>query len=403
MTKQALDRLLPLDLVPGLDCYEIDRRLLCAARADGTSQRTLAFYLFDLEERGEAQLLGFKSATVYAMERLDMARRRANLLIQAGRVLRDLEDLDDAFLAGRISWSRVVSMLPVIEAGNAERWIELAMQMSCAELKKAVSRTRAKKKVSGESETGLPRPAFQYNAGMDLDRKDRLELAREFEMRKRGHLVNDDEMFDAFLEAHAEMMKREEPDAEKVAARREACVEEETPEWLRKEVLARDGYRCVACGQSGKLHVHHIIFREHGGRTCAPNLTGLCLACHGLVHSGLLRIEGQAPDALRFSDRHGHPLAPRAQESERLLNVIRTGGRTPATELPDSATIEWLQRHPRLDWSWVEGFRINPTATEYRAEDTREETPTFDTAYWIKQHPQLQWSLVDGLRILLDP
>lgn len=47
----------------------------------------------------------------------------------------------------------------------------------------------------------------------------------------------------------------------------------------RTIVLARDTV-CRACSTSEKLHVHHIIPREYGGRPTLENLITLCSHCH---------------------------------------------------------------------------------------------------------------------------
>ena len=55
---------------------------------------------------------------------------------------------------------------------------------------------------------------------------------------------------------------------------------------LRMEILKRDGYRCMICGQRTaddvniQLHAHHI--RPHGKRgvTTRKNLISLCHTCH---------------------------------------------------------------------------------------------------------------------------
>lgn len=49
----------------------------------------------------------------------------------------------------------------------------------------------------------------------------------------------------------------------------------------RREVLARDGGRCVKCGTNTQLlDVHHIISRSEGGTDELDNLITLCKRCH---------------------------------------------------------------------------------------------------------------------------
>ena len=60
-------------------------------------------------------------------------------------------------------------------------------------------------------------------------------------------------------------------------------------------VLVRDNHTCQHCdGKSGdkRLHVHHIIYQEHGGSDEETNLKTLCKTCHDKVHEGFLIIEG---------------------------------------------------------------------------------------------------------------
>jgi hypothetical protein len=58
------------------------------------------------------------------------------------------------------------------------------------------------------------------------------------------------------------------------------------PPARRREVLARDGYRCRAsgCGSAHFLGVHHVIPRERGGTNDPENLITLCAACHRMIH-----------------------------------------------------------------------------------------------------------------------
>ena len=42
---------------------------------------------------------------------------------------------------------------------------------------------------------------------------------------------------------------------------------------------------CVACGQSGNLHQHHLVPRSIGGGDDETNLLTLCGSCHAKAHS----------------------------------------------------------------------------------------------------------------------
>ncbi len=62
---------------------------------------------------------------------------------------------------------------------------------------------------------------------------------------------------------------------------------------LRIATLMRDNYTCQECKKRNcKLHAHHIIWREHGGKDTIKNLITLCELCHKKVHKGEIKIEG---------------------------------------------------------------------------------------------------------------
>jgi hypothetical protein len=47
-----------------------------------------------------------------------------------------------------------------------------------------------------------------------------------------------------------------------------------------REVLERDGHRCLACGATTRLHVDHIKPVSRGGRNDLDNLQTLCVTCN---------------------------------------------------------------------------------------------------------------------------
>ncbi len=55
------------------------------------------------------------------------------------------------------------------------------------------------------------------------------------------------------------------------------------------------------------LEAHHLVAYALGGLTVPINLLMLC-GCHRLVHRGKLKIRGQAPDRLTFTDSQDRSL-----------------------------------------------------------------------------------------------
>lgn len=58
-------------------------------------------------------------------------------------------------------------------------------------------------------------------------------------------------------------------------------------DWKRKrqERLQIDGNRCIMCGRSWNLEVHHIHYRSLGHENVLSDLCTLCKSCHQLIHN----------------------------------------------------------------------------------------------------------------------
>jgi 5-methylcytosine-specific restriction endonuclease McrA len=60
-------------------------------------------------------------------------------------------------------------------------------------------------------------------------------------------------------------------------------------QWQKARAAAkqRDGNRCVHCGATEGLQVHHVVRLEDGGAAFElNNLVTLCVGCHGEQHRG---------------------------------------------------------------------------------------------------------------------
>jgi hypothetical protein len=69
-------------------------------------------------------------------------------------------------------------------------------------------------------------------------------------------------------------------------------------------ILEREGWRCAAPGcsamGSGRLEDHHIRFRSAGGSDDLSNRVAVCKGHHRLIHLGIVRVTGTAPDDLTW-------------------------------------------------------------------------------------------------------
>lgn len=79
----------------------------------------------------------------------------------------------------------------------------------------------------------------------------------------------------------------------------------------RRELMRRDGYCCATpgCPNHTWLELHHVVSVSDNGETVTYNLVTLCSGCHRNVHKGLLKIQGNADQALTFRDAEGRDLA----------------------------------------------------------------------------------------------
>ncbi|HXG71314.1 MAG TPA: HNH endonuclease signature motif containing protein [Gemmatimonadaceae bacterium] len=69
---------------------------------------------------------------------------------------------------------------------------------------------------------------------------------------------------------------------------------------VRRQVLARDNYRCRACGAAEHIDVHHLKLRSAGGTSTMDNLIALDRICHSEIHAyRLFLVGGDANKSLR--------------------------------------------------------------------------------------------------------
>ena len=88
----------------------------------------------------------------------------------------------------------------------------------------------------------------------------------------------------------------------------EACVGGCIPAAIRRAVMARDRGRCRVCGRRRYVDVHHIEPQSEGGAHCRDNCCVLCTTCHGALHEGKLRLEGDAETGLWWMDEYGQEM-----------------------------------------------------------------------------------------------
>ena len=406
----------PIRLRAGLPAKMLDGEIVGLGRHTDVGHRGLAFCLHDLDERRVYQTLGFSSTAQYTENRLDMSRRQTRDLVGVGAALDELRQVDEAFCKGMISWSkaRLLARIAVPETEGA--WLERALELNCRQLEREVAQGE-KGKPPRTDGRGLPHVRMKIQIKVDVVVHELWEQARRRIWAELGEEVSDAEVLRLMAEQSLRRPKEEgsrevdpslfrvivdrcpecrqealrtddgpmaldEKSAEEVARDAPVQVVPEalgdgtsdlvmaqgidapaTPK-MRREVLARDGFRCRCCGGRIGLNSHHVIWRSQGGRTVPENMLSVCTPCHSLIHEGLLVVRGRAPHGVSFSDRDGRPLSSPLPRRATEDLVIETGGgaRASAPEgadvvlrmgaMPNEADCSWWLRHRHLmDWN----------------------------------------------------
>jgi len=304
------------DLVQGLAVHEVELRLQVGLRLRDAGNGILAFYLADMEIRGLHQALGFSSTAFYAEARLGLSRRRARELVHAGKKLLELPRIDAAFRAQEIGWSRVIELVKVAVPQHEEAWLERARALTYRQLRLevALSREGAAPRKPGDRR-GLSRVRFTIRARVPALTRGKWDLAQRKLSAEVGQPLCDADVMDLMAEmclateADGTIPGRKrirssiyrvllhdggdgeppEVDSELGRIPVEACkckqcrdeddIDKKTPLPMRLDVLGRDGNACRCCGSRFRLHVHHVDYRSHGGRTHPSNLVTTCELC----------------------------------------------------------------------------------------------------------------------------
>ncbi len=340
-----------IPLKQGLPAADVQHYLHVGSRIEDTGSRILAYYLREMEERRLYQLTGHSSASHYSRETLGMERRRTAELIAVGRKLCELPQIDQAFLDGELSWSKVLMLARVTTAEHEDAWLCKAKESTCRELALEVRLARpGQAPRDPQNRKGLPEVSFKLNCNLKALAFQKWELVKERLSAERGERLADEDCLEILSELFLGLEEDGTvPGRKKVASslyriivhekgatggghtpQREletedgriplseamgqaiACdaefvdaaglaMDQPTPAGLRKRVLDRDEQRCRSCGSRMDLMVHHIRFRSQGGRNDPDNLISLCTRCHALVHEGLLLLVGEKSKAASAS------------------------------------------------------------------------------------------------------
>ena len=331
--------------------------LPCPVSLSAQSVHELAVQAFRVGNRGRLSLcealrvlaetrlyfdLGFPSLAAYADAFFQLRRSETFEYVRVARRLVELTELREAFGQGRVGWSALKVITRVASIGSQSTWIDFVREHGVERtLSEARDALRGGRDAPRDSSFGLPnldqRLVLRFSRS-DMDKvRTWIESACALAAEKTGaedvsleqailflcekHTASDASACDTASSPRAQIVYQRCTDCRKARVgtrdgfvevsdaevqRYEGCAEEividgPTPPKLRRQVVARDGGRCgnPRCHHRAD-HCHHIVFRSQGGKTKLANEVAVCTTCHALVHAGLLRVGGLAPDTLSW-------------------------------------------------------------------------------------------------------
>jgi hypothetical protein len=314
------------------DAREIDRRLRDLfterVRHDVLLAEHVRLVALDRGYRDQ----GFPSLEAYAFERFGLSVSTLYVLLALGRRIEALPPLRNLLLTGRLTPAQASLLGRAASRVTLPAWVERARRVTLRRLEDEVlfwihlkeTRPDVWSKLDGlplpegialapgtppRLQASAPPEAASFLSALEAD-----EAATPLPGRFTAiQMLVEPEVREMWDEALADLRSRVRNDLAEWEALalvlREFWREWDNAETRRQRrrhpVLERDGWRCSVpvCRSvgTGNLQVHHLEFRSAGGSNDHHNLTSMCSAHHlGLLHHGLMRVTGEAPDALRW-------------------------------------------------------------------------------------------------------
>jgi hypothetical protein len=122
----------------GLPAREVDRRLVCLARAHRQVESALCFYLQEVETRKLYLDYGYAGTLDYARERLGFEERKTRSLVHIALRLEKLPELRKTFGEGELGWTKVREVVKVATPETENGWLEKCRKLSNRQLEQEV-------------------------------------------------------------------------------------------------------------------------------------------------------------------------------------------------------------------------------------------------------------------------
>jgi hypothetical protein len=379
---------------PNLSAQALDQAVSELLATKRRCQWLLCRYLADLSDDDRYRELGWCSSILhYARARHGLGAKATRERVRIGRALRGLPAIEQAFVCGQLSYSRVRELSRVATGADEHDWLDAASMMSMSELERAVAgNVGAEAKAAARPATArwrtpetvelraeLPAEAWALlsramqgarlaSAGPMSDAEALAAVAREAlagqsaategaaedassaaDPRKAVVLYSCRRCARTELETNAGAVELSEAAASRLGcgARLVDLAEEG---WqvgsggvigaaVRRAVLARDRGCCrvPGCGRRRYVDVHHIEPQSRGGVHSRGNCLCLCTTCHAAIHAGKLRVQGDAERGVRFFDVDGRELGCSHSEPRREAAATAAPEHEPEPELSTAA------------------------------------------------------------------
>jgi len=365
--------------VPNLSAKQLDSTLIRLKSTQRRCEWLVCRYLADMDEGRRFRDVGWYSDVFqYAKERLNLGVKVTRERMRIGKALRELPRIEQAFVAGDLSYSKVREITRVAAAENESYWLELALSRSIGEVERVVAGQLGGNEAAADSPAKVRwRTPKTVEVTMVLPADTWALLARAVQGVRQAaeEPLSDAEAIAAVAtEALANLCNGKGASAadprkavvlyhckdcgrseietnagavplSPAAAEQHGCGAKvvdldaegwgesfggEIPASVRRAVLARDRGRCRACGRRRYVEIHHIKPRSQGGAHSRATMACMCSACHAAVHEGKLRVEGDAETGLRFFDQCGNQLADRLEGGSAMAKGVKPKAATAA-------------------------------------------------------------------------
>ena len=138
-----------LAVVRALEAPDVEPRLIELARSGAPLRRALAALAGRLVATRAWDRLGYVRLRDYACERLGLSSRQVQDLAHVDRELRRLPQVDAAFVASRITWTKARLLCRVATTEDEEPWLEVAQRLTARALAREVRAVDARSLEAG--------------------------------------------------------------------------------------------------------------------------------------------------------------------------------------------------------------------------------------------------------------